>query len=698
MKVDCMDDVIFALDIGTRSVVGVVCEKKGGTLKVLEIKSVIHKQRSMMDGQIEDIPQVSRVVGVVKDELEKSLNIKLNKVCIAAAGRALKTERVSLEKPLDIRVPVSAEFKNAAETEALQLAQDVFSGGSDNSDLFYCVGYSVLSCALDGRSMANVVGHRGNKLNVEIIAAFLPHTVVEGLYTCMDNNNLEVVNLTLEPIAAMDLIIPPELRLLNLALIDIGAGTSDIAISKGGSIVGYDMATIAGDEITENIMKSYLTDFNTAEKIKAALSDDTDRISITNILGTAEDVDKKEILETIKPAVYDLCADVSLKITKMNKEAPAAVFLAGGGSKTPLLRDFMSELLNVPKQRIALTNKASLSNVDLSMVENFGPELITPIGIAYSVILNKNYDFFSVGVNGKKVRLYGIRQMKVMDAILMSGFDTKKLIGFSGKSLRFTLNGKEYYYAGELSVPARICVNSQPANIETVIKPGDSIEITAAENGNSPVVKICHIAGEDNKGRIVFNGINTELRTRYYVNGEEVGSGYVIKNSDSVEVLQPRTIKDIYRLLDMDPDKYVSYVKESKAEGDFLLYDGCIISALPADSDGRDEPHEKNSGNMKIPVNEKISGHGEIPGSETDNAESHDKGQVIHVTVNDNVIELPPKDDNLPYIFADMLNYTDIDPSNPKGNIILLHNGRDASYLNLISDKDVITIKWDSET
>lgn len=237
-----MDNLIFALDIGTRSVVGVVCENENNTLKVREIKSCFHKQRSMFDGQIEDIEEVSRVIGIVKKELEIALDTKLNKVCIAAAGRALKTERIVLEKDIDSRVSISKDFIKAMEIEALQLAQDIFSKGAASSELFYCVGYSVLNYKLDNKAMIKIEAHRGSKASVEIIAAFLPHTVIEGLYTCMDNNGLEVCNLTLEPIAAMDLIIPPELRLLNLALVDIGAGTSDIAISKNGSIVGYDMA------------------------------------------------------------------------------------------------------------------------------------------------------------------------------------------------------------------------------------------------------------------------------------------------------------------------------------------------------------------------------------------------------------------------------------------------------------------------
>lgn len=672
-----MNDLIFSLDIGTRSVVGVVCENVSGTLKVVGIKSYFHKQRSMIDGQIEDIKEVSRVVGIVKSELEKELNIKLEHVSIAAAGRALKTERISLEREIDSRVPVSHDFIKAMETEALQLAQDVFAEASSGNDSFYCVGYSVLGYKLDNKSMSKIEGHRGSNASVEIIAAFLPHTVIEGLYSCMDNNNLEVCNLTLEPIAAMDLIIPPELRLLNLSLIDIGAGTSDIAISKNGSVVGYDMATIAGDEITECLMKNYLVDFNSAEEIKAALSMDDEYISFTNILGISQEVNRFEMLESIKAAVYELCTDISTKISKMNKESPAAVFLAGGGSKTPFLKEFLSELLNIPQSRIALTDKKSLKNVDLSNIDNYGPELITPLGIAYSVVLNKNYDFFSVAVNDKKVRLYGIRQMKVMDAILMSGFDTRKLIGISGKSIRFLVNGKTHYFAGELSSPAQIYVNNNIANIETIIRAGDRINVIPAKDGVTPSVKISDIVEYTKSFYVYFNGIKTEIHTTCFVNNTEVNKDYVIGNSDVIEVVEIKTIQDLCKLYKTDETKCEFYVNGSLVGLDYQLYDNLKIDVMMRDDSNKPKKH----------INETTA-----PNEETKKEES-----FIKVTLNNKTINLKRREDNLPYIFADMLNYTDIDPSKPKGNIVLLHNGKEASYLNVISDNDVVVIKWDSD-
>lgn len=81
----------------------------------------------------------------------------------------------------------------------------------------------------------------------------MPEEVVDGLYAAVEIAGLEVANLTLEPIAAMNVAIPENFRLLNIALVDVGAGTSDICITKDGSIIAYGMIPCAGDEISETI-------------------------------------------------------------------------------------------------------------------------------------------------------------------------------------------------------------------------------------------------------------------------------------------------------------------------------------------------------------------------------------------------------------------------------------------------------------
>ena len=87
-------DTVFALDIGTRTVVGILGFMDGETFRVTDTESVPHLKRAMIDGQVEDIEQVAKVARTVKETLEQRNSIRLTEVSIAAAGRALKTYRL----------------------------------------------------------------------------------------------------------------------------------------------------------------------------------------------------------------------------------------------------------------------------------------------------------------------------------------------------------------------------------------------------------------------------------------------------------------------------------------------------------------------------------------------------------------------------------------------------------------------------
>ena len=114
----------------------------------------------------------------------------------------------------------------------------------------FLVGYTVAQYRLDNYPMNNLQFHTGRKLEADVVATFLPGEVVESLYAAMREAGLQVASMTLEPIAAMNAAIPAELRLLNLAMVDIGAGTTDIALCRDGSVVGYTMASVTSSPAT----------------------------------------------------------------------------------------------------------------------------------------------------------------------------------------------------------------------------------------------------------------------------------------------------------------------------------------------------------------------------------------------------------------------------------------------------------------
>ena len=163
----------------------------------------------------------------------------------------------------------------------IEKASGILKEENDTKFKFYCVGYSVVKkYYLNEDIFSNLEGHkaerifRGHHRNI-----FYRKMLWTDLYSACNLAGLEVANMTLEPIAAINVAIPEAFRMLNIALVDVGAGTSDISITRDGSIIAYGMIPFAGDEITEMLVQHYLVDFKTAEHIKLGSgSEKRDRI------------------------------------------------------------------------------------------------------------------------------------------------------------------------------------------------------------------------------------------------------------------------------------------------------------------------------------------------------------------------------------------------------------------------------------
>ena len=172
-------EVYFSLDIGTRTVVGIVGEKREDDFHVIDCVSIPHNKSAMTDGPIADIEEVSKVASKVIADLEKNLGIKLENVAIAAAGRALRTKRVKVDIDIEGRDVITEDMVRSFEMEAVQHAQtELDNENPEGSVNFYCVGHSIINFYLDDYPLKNFVGHRGKTVTVDMIAAFLPETTV----------------------------------------------------------------------------------------------------------------------------------------------------------------------------------------------------------------------------------------------------------------------------------------------------------------------------------------------------------------------------------------------------------------------------------------------------------------------------------------------------------------------------------------
>ena len=504
-------DCVFALDIGTRSVIGVVGRVEEGKLHVLAIEKENHGQRAMLDGQIENIAQVAEVARDVAARLEKRTKLRLSRVCLAAAGRALKSESASFTLELPATQPITDENISHLEAGAVSEAEQAVAeqaGGS--SDQYYMVGYTVIGYRIDGYPMSSIRDHSGKVLEAEVVATFLPRGVVDSLYAVVGKLGLEVASMTLEPIAALNAAIPADIRLLNLVLVDIGAGTSDIAVCRDGSVVGYTMATIAGDEITELLMRSLLVDFDTGEQMKMALNDDKP-ISYTDILGLPHEVPAAELRELVAPSVEALAQEISKRILDLNGRLPSAVFLAGGGCKLAGLRERVAEALKIDPARVTTAGNHFQRN---SFAEDYNlndPEYATPLGIAISAGLGLINDSYIILLNGEPAKLFRSGTLLARDILMMNGYGYNEMMGRTGSNLSFTLNGERRLFRGAMPVPPVLLINGELAALTDVVRAGDNIEFTPARAGADASKRLIDLLGEDFMGSVTVNGAAAAL-------------------------------------------------------------------------------------------------------------------------------------------------------------------------------------------
>ncbi len=689
------EDLIFALDIGTRTVIGIVGVYEKECFRVVAAEICEHKSRAMLDGQIHDIEKVAEVITQVKERLEKILGVTLTKVAIAAAGRVLKTSQTKLEYDIEQGREITAEIVGSLEVDAIQNAQFKLDNEISNEEkmTFYCVGYSVVNYFLNGYVISSLVGHKGKKIGVEVLATFLPHVVVDSLYTVMSKVGLEVISLTLEPIAAINVTIPKDLRLLNLVLVDIGAGTSDIALTRDGSVVAYGMVPIAGDEITEKIAQEFLVDFNTAEKIKISISSGTEVIKYTDILGNKYDITHQKAIEIIKPAIDLLAGSICDKILEFNQKAPNAVFLIGGGSQIPGLTNRIAEGLGLPENRVAVRGRDVIQNIKTKIKKLTGPESITPFGIAMMAHMQRGQDFMTVTVNENKIKLFNSKKLSVADALILVGYNPDKLIGRSGKSLKFTLNGKDMSIKGEHGMAAEIFVNNEPASLDTKINNNDSIYIKPSYNGMDAEKRVTDYVKHPRGLTVYLNEDRIELVPYCSINGQVCGMDIALKNGDKVQIEEIVTLKDFITKFELGLESSLLKVNGEIVSPEYMLKDNDRITDSELEESGEVTTPLKGFEEQEIYENDDVVQVNEF---EQDHMENNsvpvpEKGFVIYV--NGERIELK---ENKQYIFVDIFNYINFDLSVPKGNIILKLNGSQANFTDKISSGDNIEIYWEN--
>lgn len=686
---DKMEQLVFGLDIGTRNVVGTVGYRDGRDFYAVAQSVREHETRAMLDGQIHDIARVGNTITQVKEELEAQIGQPLTEVCIAAAGRVLKTVTTTVTYEFPEKTVVDEDALHTLDLLGVDKAQQILTEKNDTNYKFYCVGHSVVHYYLNDEVFISLEGHKADKIGEDIIVTFLPEDVVDGLYSAVGIAGLDVANLTLEPIAAINVAIPEAFRMLNIALVDVGAGTSDICITRDGSIIAYGMIPHAGDELTELIVHQYLVDFNTAERMKLAAGD-MEEVEFTDIMGISHTVPSQEIWDLTASAVEKITAEVAEKIKELNGgKSVSATFVVGGGGKIHGFTESLADQLGLLHERVALRGEEVMQNIHFEQEEvRKDPLLVTPIGICLNYYEKKN-NFIMVHFNGERLKLYDNSHLTVVDAALQAGFPNEQLFPRRGKTIHYTVNGKQRVVRGEPGESAVIRLNGDPVGINTPLESNCEITIEPSTEGGEAVCRIEQL-DEYSSATITFHVNGTDITCAKFVevNGRLEPGSYQIADNDVIELRNYYTIEQLAGFMDVEIDTEKEILVNNRpADLQTLVYENFEVEWSVLDPETALARKEQAK-----PATEKPSQAKMEPEEKQEPQVQPADSKSIVVIVNGRPIPLDKKEN---YLFVDIFDYIDFDLAQSNGRAIVTKiNGVDAKYTQDLRDGDKIDIYW----
>ncbi len=510
--------VIYAIDVGTRKVAGVVAEPKDGKLKILAYTQKIHLDRSLRDGEVVDIPATAKHIREVTQRLEAKLGISLNSVALAAAGKNLKS--VEHKHTINLTGEITEATLHNIIMEALAIAP---------TDHGWLVGYSVKGYKVDDQPVESPLFMYGDNLTVELILTYLPKRTVYALTKAANLAGLKVSMLTLEPIASLTATLPERFRFFNIGVVDVGGGTTDISVVREGRIIGYGSTDVAGDELTEVIASTYLLPFPKAERVKIRIFAGEEQLMVTNMFGEKVTITKDDVLRIISPTVEKIAHKAAEEILNIAKK-PAAIILVGGASHTPMLKEFIASALGIPTNRIGIKYPMS-SPFGILPRSLSDPKWAVALGILILANRSEGVKPINIEVNRNPLSIPTPKPLTISDALQMAGIKPPEPI-------HVTLMGQI------VTLQPKILLNGKPASPDFRIKDGDSILV---EDLSSPELIIEHYAPKvfiDNK-QISVNWKLLDEKTLKPVT-EIVGGGQYI--------IAPATVSELITTLGLPPN------------------------------------------------------------------------------------------------------------------------------------------------
>lgn len=385
---------LVSLDIGTEYVKALIGQVKdhtdhaGKTYQAVEIIGVGRQRQRLTDmanGAVTDIAGVVENCDAALSRAEETAQVVAKDAVLGIAGELVKggTTSVSYRRARpEIKID-QAELTDIIERiqkQAFENVQKQLSWETGKRELeVKLVNAAVVDVHIDGYRVTNPVGFQGKDVTIQIFNAFAPMVHLGALQTVAADLDLNLINIAAEPFAVAKSVGADDSTEFSAVFIDIGGGTSDIAVVNNGGVEGTQMFAIGGRSFTKRISSSLGVTFDAAEDLKL---DHTARK-----LG-----DKQEhaVTDALKSDVETWLSGVELALGEFDtiEHLPNRILLCGGGSALPEIKhalagnDWYKDLPFTRKPTIDFIHPSQVNRVIDTTGKLTSPQDITPMGLA----------------------------------------------------------------------------------------------------------------------------------------------------------------------------------------------------------------------------------------------------------------------------------------------------------------------------
>jgi cell division protein FtsA len=377
-----------ALDVGTEFAKALVFEIEAGRGVVKGVGRKRQGLAHMQSGTVADISAVVDNCAVALQEAEEMAGFRPEQVVIGIAGELVKgfttvVDQQRLKADLPITQAELGKLIEGVQRQAMREAERsvTWETGLQSVDV-RLVHAAVVGAWIDGYGVTNPIGFQGRNVRIAIFDAFAPLVHLGALQTVAAKLELELVAVVAEPYAVARVLDSEQVRQGGALFVDVGGGTTDVALVRQGGIEGTRMFALGGRAFTKSIADRLELPFPRAEALK-----------VDYARGIADDREA-EVRDIVADDVAVWAAGVELVMEELaaGDLLPGRIYLCGGGSRLPEIRTALADdgfsrrlpFARPPEVTILSPEQIETIRDDTRLLED--QQDVTPMGLAFQAI------------------------------------------------------------------------------------------------------------------------------------------------------------------------------------------------------------------------------------------------------------------------------------------------------------------------